>query len=208
MTLSTREAVIRGTDGLQGIESADTLWALLHTFSSYRGFTKLHPQALRINLNSYLMNWTQITQIIGTIAASVALLTALTAVFTYRRSVRTRRAEWLVSLHEKFFETERYATIRRVLDYREEPLYTELSSAIANGKSHPLAEELYRYLNFFELLAELQHLKQISKREIAALFDYDLRALPDHQFIVDVLAPQGFERLDDLLRAQLLPRRR
>ncbi len=104
------------------------------------------------------------------------------------------------SLHEKFFETERYADIRRVLDYRTEPEYSQLSTAVAAGSYHPLADELYRYLNFFELIASLRHLNQISEKERTALFDYDHRTLTDHSFVVTALGPQGFEKLPSLLK--------
>jgi hypothetical protein len=154
------------------------------------------------------VTWIEIADIIKTIAAVVAIFGGSAAYFTYRRSVRTKRAEWLASLHEKFFETERYAWIRRVLDYRQEPDYSGLAQAVKEQKYHPLADEFYRYLNFFELLASLRKLRQISDEEIIGLFDYDLRLIAEQQFIVDALRPQGFERLADLLQTgPFLPRR-
>ncbi|MDO8501469.1 MAG: hypothetical protein Q7S20_06475 [Gemmatimonadaceae bacterium] len=91
---------------------------------------------------------------------------ALFAINHYRRAVRTRRAEWLSSLHEKFFETDRYAHVRRILDYHEDPAYTELQEAVTAGKYLPVVDEFFRYLNFFELLASLGQLRQISDNEI------------------------------------------
>ncbi len=149
-----------------------------------------------------------LAEIIRTIAGVVGILGVPAAVFTYRRSVRTRRADWLVSLHEKFFETDRYARVRRVLDYRQEPDYSDLVEAVRDQRHHSLADEFYRYLNFFELLASLRRLDQISDREIIGLFEYDLRMIAGNQFIVDALRPQGFERLSDLVDTiPLLPRR-
>ena len=138
------------------------------------------------------MDWTAAADIVKTIAGVVGLLGLPAAYVTYRRSVRTRRADWLVSLHEKFFETERYAWVRRVLDYRQEPDYSALAQAVKEQKHSPLADEFYRYLNFFELLASLRKLGQISDEEIIGLFDYDLRMIAQQQFIVDALRPQGF----------------
>lgn len=147
------------------------------------------------------------TEIIKTVAGVVGILGVPAAYITYRRSVRTRRADWLVSLHEKFFETDRYARVRRVLDYRQEPDYSDLAQAVREQKYHPLADEFFRYLNFFELLASLRKLRQISDDEIVGLFEYDLRMIAGHQFIVDALRPQGFERLSDLIQTGLfLPR--
>src|SRR5256885_1072660 len=100
--------------------------------------------------------------VLKAVGGLVAILGFPLALFTYYRSVRTKRAEWLASLHEKFFESDRYTNIRRVLDYHVEPEYAELASAVMTQRHHHLADELYRYLNFFELLAGLRALKQIS----------------------------------------------
>ena len=102
------------------------------------------------------MNWSTAAEIVKVRGALVAVLGGPLAYLTYRRSVRTKRAEWLASLHEKFFETDRYAQVRRALDYHREPEYSDLARAVAAGDYHPLADELYRYLNFFEFLAGLR----------------------------------------------------
>lgn len=70
------------------------------------------------------------------------------------------------------------------------------------GTHHSLADELYRYLNFFELLAGLRLLGQISDEEIIGLFDYDLRLIKQHEFVAAALRPQGFERLAALLEGK------
>ena len=142
-------------------------------------------------------------QIIAIVGGVVAIFAGLGAVFTYFRATRAKRAEWLASLYQRFYETDRHARIQRLLDYHLEPEYSELTSAVGAGRYHELADELYRYLNFFEFMGSLAELRQISRREIYALFEYDLQMLSRHQFILDVLAPQGFERLP-----RLLPRRR
>lgn len=145
------------------------------------------------------MDWTQVSQIVTTMAGGAAVIAGFSAAFTYRRATRARRAEWLASLHEKFFETDRYSRVRKALDYRPEPQYTALAGAIAAEADHELADELYRYLNFFEFLGSLEELGQISRKEIYALFEYDLRMINKHPFILAALSPQGFERLPRLL---------
>ena len=153
------------------------------------------------------MTWTILAEVLKALGGLIAVLSFPFALMTYARSVRTRRAEWLASLHEKFFESDRYREIRRVLDYRPEPEYADLIKAITSQSHHALADELYRYLNFFEFLAGLRGLGQISDEEIIGLFDYDLRLITQHDFIMSTLRPQGFERLADLLASgRLLPR--
>ena len=83
--------------------------------------------------------------------------------------------------------------IRRVLDYRQEPEYTRLADAVAGEGSNPVADELYRYLNFFELLASLATLKQLKSEEILKLFEYDLKLIKESRFVMNALRPQRFE---------------
>ena len=146
------------------------------------------------------MNWSLIAEVLKAAGGAVALLGIPITYLAYNRSVQTKRAEWLASLHEKFFETDRYARIRRVLDYAEEPVYGQLAAAVSNGVYHSLADELWRYLNFFEFLAGLRQLGQISDKEIVRLFDYDLRLIRRQEFIMNALDPEGFDGLAILLR--------
>ena len=145
------------------------------------------------------MNWGAIADVFKTLGGAVALIGVPFAYLTYTRSVQMKRAEWLGTLHEKFFETGRYAALRRVLDYVQQPSYDELAAAVSSGTYHPLTDDLWRYLNFFELLAGLRQLGQISDKEIIRLFDYDLRLITRHQFIMAALGPEGFDGLEQLL---------
>lgn len=136
------------------------------------------------------------------VAGFLALIAAPIAIWNYRKSVQTRRAEWLSSLHEKFFETPRYSEIRRILDYKPEPEYAELQQAVRGEVHLPITDEFYRYLNFFELLASLKKLNEITDDEITALFQYDLELIAKHKFIGHALKSQGFERLLKLLESR------
>ena len=64
------------------------------------------------------MTWADVAELLKALGGLVALLGFPIALLTFRRSVKTKRAEWLASLHEKFFEGDRYKEIRRVLDYQ------------------------------------------------------------------------------------------
>jgi hypothetical protein len=83
---------------------------------------------------------------------------------------------------------------------------SELAAAVRAEAQHELADEFYRYLNFFEHLASLRELGQISKEEVLTLFEYDLALVSQHPFVVQCLARQGFERLPQLLRDPRLTR--
>jgi len=147
------------------------------------------------------MNLPQAIEIAKGIASLVAIVGLPITYLTYRRGERTRRADLLISLHVRFFETELFSRVRRVLDYRQEPDYTRLVDAVASEAYHPLADELFRYLNFFELLASLQSLKQLRRAEILKLFEYDLSLIKERPFVMAALPTQGFEQLLNLLKS-------
>lgn len=122
------------------------------------------------------------------------------AIITFRRSVRLKRAEWLYNLHAKFYETPNYKRTRRILDYEPPEELNQLRKCIEEGGDDDLSEALVDYLNFFEFVASLWKLKQLSQREIFMLFEYYLRRINDHQFVVCFIREEGFESLSELLK--------
>lgn len=107
--------------------------------------------------------------------------------------------QWLASLHKDFFESGRYGNVRRILDYRPASEYAELRNAVVEETQSAVADELHRYLNFFEFLAGLRKLNQINDAEISGLFDYDLRLIGKHAFVAERLESHGYEQLNALL---------
>jgi hypothetical protein len=59
---------------------------------------------------------------------------AFWAIWTFRRTATTRRAEWLSTLYAKFYEGTTYKHIRSVLDYDIERDLTNLRTAITTGQ--------------------------------------------------------------------------
>ena len=143
--------------------------------------------------------WAVTLELLKAAGGFIAVGGFLMALYTFRQSVRTKRAEWLASLHKDFFESGRYVNVRRILDYKPEPEYSELRSAVVNGTYSAATDELHRYLNFFEFLAGLRKLNQISDDEIIGLFDYDLSLIREHDYIAQSLESQGYERLNALI---------
>lgn len=137
-----------------------------------------------------------------TIAASViAVGTLLIAFNTYRNSVRQRRAEWLDKLYERFYEKEHYKEIRRILDYRPEVDYQNLQRALSGQTvDHQVCENFVNYLNFFEHVASLWRLNQLSQEEILMLFEYYLRLLRKIDFVWAFIQSNGFESLTLMLK--------
>lgn len=128
-----------------------------------------------------------------------ALIAGGIAVFTFWKNSRLRRAEWLYNLHAKFFESPNYKKMRYVIDYKSQPDFSNLPDALTQGVPHQLAEDFVDYLNFFEFVASLWKLRQITIEEIAMVFEYYVRQLGDHTFVMDFIATNGFESLNQLI---------
>lgn len=138
------------------------------------------------------MEW---AEIIGLVIAAGGTVFGL---HTYRRSVRTRRAEWLYSLYSKFYEEDHYKKTRRLLDYGDDAALEETYAALRQGdpkRSEPIVD----YLNFFEFIGGLWVMNELSKEEICRLFDYYLRLIVRRPAVHEFVRSQGFENLDRLL---------
>jgi hypothetical protein len=59
---------------------------------------------------------------------------------------------------------------------------------------------LWDYLNFFEFVAGLAELKQITSEDLELLFEYPLRRIAKDEQIMAKLGEQSYEHLDSLLR--------
>jgi hypothetical protein len=128
----------------------------------------------------------------------VAIVAPVLALATYWRNAKTKRAEWLLALHAKFFESAHYKKMRHIIDYEPAELAT-LRDSVAQGGSDELVEDFVAYLNFFEFIASLWKLGQLNTNEVAMMFEYYLKNLASHPFITDFVAAQGFESLAELL---------
>lgn len=120
-------------------------------------------------------------------------------IYIYYRNSTLRRAEWLYSLFEKFFYQSYYADIRQLLTYGKEEQFKRLRDAIQNHSNESLEEKFVDYLNFFEFIASLWQLRQLSIREIRMMFDYYIRELGDHPFIMKYIQDEGYEGLSELV---------
>lgn len=128
-----------------------------------------------------------------------ALIAGTLAVWTFWRTAKVRRAEWLSTLHSKFYESDKYKEIRRILDYDSEPELKKLREAIESGADNDLVEKLVDYLNFFEFVAALCQLGQLRTTEVKMLFQYYLSLLCKHEFVRNFIRQEDFENLDLLL---------
>jgi hypothetical protein len=132
-----------------------------------------------------------IVQILSALATAGAAIGALTV---YRTNSRRERARWAESLYARFFERSELKTIRDKLDCLR-----------GNPEVHRLVAEesaaLTDYLNFFEFVAYLRSSKQLSEKDIEALFGYYLDCLRRHDEVAGYIRNRetGFEYLREIL---------
>lgn len=129
-----------------------------------------------------------------TIAALIAAAAALWGIYVYFSNSRLRRAEWLRSLYEKFYERVELKRVREVLDCEG-----GRSEAIDKLVSEE-PPELSDYLNFFEFVAVLRKSRQLTEEEIEDLFHYYLDCLENCRAVRAYIAKKGYEQLDRLLQ--------
>jgi hypothetical protein len=109
------------------------------------------------------------------ISCAVAAVSVFVAVLTYRKNSALERARWLSSLYSKFYEALDLKRVRQTLDDSSpnSPQVRELIQQEDAGFTD--------YLNFFEFMAYLEVCGQLSRTDVAALFDYYLRVLSRHE---------------------------
>ena len=88
----------------------------------------------------------------------IAIAAASVALWNYRKNANTRRAEFLVALHQAFFVDNQYKQMRRLLDSDEDEQAAKLGAQILAE-----SEQLTDFLNFFELVAYLERLGTFHK---------------------------------------------
>jgi hypothetical protein len=132
--------------------------------------------------------------IAGSISALGALVAAIIAVCVYRRNSRLEQSRWASSFYEKFYEAERYKSIREVLDCGDNSRILQLVE-----KEEP---EFTDYLNFFEHVAIFTKSKQLNKDDVEASFAYYLNCLYELETVRKYIEDEkkGYEQLKEFLR--------
>jgi hypothetical protein len=128
------------------------------------------------------------------LATIVGAVAALWAIYVYLTNSRLRRAEWLASLYEKFYERPDLKEIREILDCEGNDS-ADITKLVRDEPS-----KFSDYLNFFEFVAVLQNSRQLKKAEIEDLFGYYLGCLENCPPVRNYIARKGYEQLDRLLR--------
>jgi hypothetical protein len=133
-------------------------------------------------------------EILKNVATLLGAVAAIWAIYVYFRNSRLRRAEWLGSLYEKFYERPDLKGVREVLDC-EGGQSADIDKLVAEEPS-----EFSDYLNFFEFVAVLWKSGQLTQDEIEDLFHYYLDCLENSRAVRQYISKKGYEQLERLLR--------
>lgn len=143
------------------------------------------------------MDWKSAKDVVDVIAPVFTTIGGIVAAFwallVYRSNARVRRAEWLGSLYEKFYEkNDSLKDIREKLDCDDgHSPDIETLEKLGSGFTD--------YLNFFEFVALLEKSGQLSTIEIEDLFAYYLDCLERCGPVRRYIPEKGYDQLDRLL---------
>ncbi len=148
-----------------------------------------------MNAPWYLQHWTGLKDVA---TLTVITVSACVGLFTYIRSVRTRRAESLIALHKSFFVDGTYTVVRESLDDDSEKGEAAREAMVAAPGPGP---DLINFLNFFELVAYFETLGAYQQKDVEALLGYYLRLLKRSGSVYRYICDQqnDFEHLNALL---------
>jgi gamma-glutamylcyclotransferase (GGCT)/AIG2-like uncharacterized protein YtfP len=109
-------------------------------------------------------------------------------VLKYARSIRQQHANWLHKLFVAFYETDGFKRVRKLYD--EKPIdapkvFTDIQA------EHDLDD----YLNFFEFIAGLVKMKQVTLTEVQSMFEYWIRLMQADLDTLTYLRRFGYENL-------------
>ena len=129
-------------------------------------------------------------KIIGALGTGAGVLVAA---INYLNQTKLKRAEWVKSLFEKFFESSVYKEVRGWLDY------DELPGKLSGPNQRENEEKFTDFLNFFEFIGVLYSRGQIKSDEVFEIFDYYLKKIKDDPNCQVWIGKYGFEKLKALL---------
>lgn len=140
------------------------------------------------------------------ILSLAAVLGGSLALKDYRARAVAEKSKWLLQLYEKMFEEGQFKEVRRKLDYDDTDEIKALIKADLEGIEFTSDQQVKfdnftDYLNFFELIAHLRDIGQLTSEDMSATFDYYLKLLirKKNPEIRQYLRKEGFENLDRLL---------
>jgi hypothetical protein len=135
--------------------------------------------------------------ILNSLTLLIAAASAAFAALTYRRNANTKRAEFLLQLHQAFFVDDTYKPFRTLLDDQSDAAIAERRNEVAQE-----SPALTDFLNFFEMIAYLEQCKTLQAKDFEALLGYYLHLLKADPIVSGYVADKhnSFEHLSRRLK--------
>jgi hypothetical protein len=138
-----------------------------------------------------LLEW---TQLLSYLLSGIGIILAGS---TYYYNRKLKRAEWLKSLFEKFYQNSDYKDVRKWIDFDKDDKLLQI--ALSEDKGHVNEEKLADFLNFFEFIATLESEHQITLSEIRKLFAYYIKLIKTTPKCTEYIVEFEFKNLQILL---------
>ena len=136
----------------------------------------------------------QIVSMLGVIGAAIGVSIAFR---NYQSQQLTKRAEWLDSLFERFYQKDDFKKIRKWYETKEiEKVINEDDNIVSDEE-----ERITDYLNFFEFIASLEARGSLMLQDVLDLFEYYLQKIKRSPKSMKWIEREdyGFEKLRNLL---------
>ena len=126
----------------------------------------------------------------------------------YRRQVNLEQMKWLQQLYDSFYNSDRYKTVRQMIDFDD---LGQTMDLLRRGETDPhhlslperdRLDEFTDYLNFFEWLAYLEKEKQLTFAQLDSMFRYYMTRLLEidkNRELRKYIQEEGYEQLSRLL---------
>jgi hypothetical protein len=127
----------------------------------------------------------------------VGILAAGFSGWNYWRNTKRNRTEWLSKLYERFYTNTELLNIFDRIDWED--------SDFLQTQDRNLLLQRDQLLNFFEFVAILHSREELGEEEVKDMFNYPLERIAQVPAIRQYLLPNGYEKLDTLLRELRYP---
>lgn len=134
------------------------------------------------------------------ITAIATIIIAIVAWIELSKNRKTKHAEFLTDLYERFYLNDTFKLVREKIDLEKGNPYTKAKFVSDKRKNKDFEQKFSDYLNFFQFIISLKKLSQLDDDEINMMFRYYLLKLKESEFILNYLIEYKYHLLLEHLR--------
>lgn len=134
------------------------------------------------------------------ITAIATITIAIVAWIELSKNRKTKHAEFLTDLYERFYLNDNFKSVREKTDKPKDNPFTKEDFDSDMRADKDFEQKFSDYLNFFQFIISLKKLSQLDDGEINMMFRYYLYKLKESEFIMDYLKEYKYSLLLEHLR--------